>query len=70
MSVYGQINKLYPDKLTVASLFSLTTVKAISDSFVSETEQIEEVSDELTEDDILDALNSDNLDLDDLISKL
>ena len=36
MSVYGQLNKLYPDEFTVASLFSLTTVKDISEKISSD----------------------------------
>ncbi|SDY51636.1 non-ribosomal peptide synthetase [Lachnobacterium bovis] len=95
MSVYGQLNKLYPDEFTVASLFSLTTVKDISEKISSDkssTNNIEvefdldspsekerfEVKfsedgysdDELTEEDILSALDSDDIELDDLLSKL
>ena len=79
MSVYGQLNKLYPDMFTVASLFSFTSVRAICEHIAKESEElltdekketIECSDEEMTEDSILEALNNDDIDLDDLISKL
>lgn len=79
MNVYGQLNKLYPEIFTVASLFSFTTVRDICEHLVKESEELfpdvekemaDSTDEKMTEDSILAALDDDDIDLDDLISKL
>ncbi|PYG88042.1 non-ribosomal peptide synthase protein (TIGR01720 family)/amino acid adenylation domain-containing protein [Ruminiclostridium sufflavum DSM 19573] len=72
MSVSGKLNKAYPDKFTVASLFSYVTIKDICGHVEQEDKSIIEKKEttELAEDDILAFLEDDNADLDDLINRL